>query len=146
MFNNSTSKKQFDKYSRKMMGICLRYTKSSGQAELMLTEGFIRILKSESDYELVKRTMIKTIIDKLTIDTDATLTDVVSPCGTTTNDLIKLLQRLPTVHQVIFNLHTVDGYSKSEGAKMLNISEHEYASKLLEAQDWIDNSLKLVVI
>ena len=33
----------FDKYARKMLGVCLRYTRSKQQAEDVLQEGFIKV-------------------------------------------------------------------------------------------------------
>lgn len=140
---NSTSKKLFDKHSGKLMGICLRYTKSTGQAEAMLSDGFTRILKlQEPDEALIKRTIIENIVRKLTIDFDAIITD--NPqytADTTATGLIKLLQRLPTINQVIFNLHTIDGYTQYDAAQLLNISEELYSIKLSETQSWINKSL-----
>lgn len=61
-------------------------------------------------------------------------------------DLLRMIQQLPTGYQIVFNLYAIDGYSHKEIAEQLNISENTsksqlsrarvYLQKLLAQQEW----------
>ena len=40
----------FDKFSQKMLGVCLRYTKSQDEAEDALQEGFVKAFSKLNDF------------------------------------------------------------------------------------------------
>ena len=41
----------FEKYARKMLGVCLRYSNSTPQAEDVLQEGFIKVFSKLEMYK-----------------------------------------------------------------------------------------------
>ena len=64
-------------------------------------------------------------------------------------DLLKMIQELPTGYRIVFNLYAIDGYSHKEIADQLGISENTsksqlsrartFLQKLLIEHNWIEN-------
>ena len=64
-------------------------------------------------------------------------------------DLLQMIQELPTGYRIVFNLYAIDGYSHKEIAEQLGISENTsksqlsrartFLQKLLIEQNWIEN-------
>lgn len=64
-------------------------------------------------------------------------------------DLLNMIQELPTGYRIVFNLYAIDGYSHKEIAEQLGISENTsksqlsrartYLQKILTEQDWMAN-------
>ena len=64
--------KLYEYYASRMMGICLRYSKSREEAEEILQEGFIKVFTCLDQYKFrgslegwIKRTMINCALQKL---------------------------------------------------------------------------------
>ena len=65
-------------------------------------------------------------------------------------ELLAMIQELPTGYGIVFNLYAIDGYSHKEIAEQLGISENTsksqlsrartYLQKMLIERDWISNS------
>src|ERR1051325_3865178 len=62
----------FDKYSRRMMGICLRYAANREEAEDMLQEGWIKVFRNIQSFRFegsaegwIKRIMVNTCLEIL---------------------------------------------------------------------------------
>jgi len=65
-------------------------------------------------------------------------------------DLLRMIQELPTGYRIVFNLYAIDGFSHKEIAEQLGISENTsksqlsrartYLQKVLVENDWITNS------
>ncbi len=130
-----------------LLGICLRYERNKEDADHVLNKAFLKILNSLDRYDLnvpfeawIRKIMINTLIDEyrrkkkyshvITIDELGTLAShstVVDFNEATKRfdeqDLLKLLDNLPTVSKQVFNLFAIDGYPHKEIASMLNISE-----------------------
>jgi RNA polymerase sigma-70 factor (ECF subfamily) len=49
-------------------------------------------------------------------------------------DLLKIIQTLPTGFKTVFNLYAIEGYSHKEIAEMLNISEGTSKSQYSRAK------------
>ena len=64
-------------------------------------------------------------------------------------DLINMIEELPTGYRIVFNMYAIDGYSHKEIAEELGISENTsksqlsrartYLQKMLLQQDWGSN-------
>ena len=67
-----------------------------------------------------------------------------------TEDLLRMIQELPTGYRIVFNLYAIDGFTHKEIAEQLGISENTsksqlsrartYLQKVLVENDWITNS------
>ena len=62
----------FDKFSQKMLGVCLRYTKSQDEAEDALQEGFVKAFSKLTDFSnqgslegWIRRIMVNTSLDDI---------------------------------------------------------------------------------
>jgi RNA polymerase sigma-70 factor (ECF subfamily) len=55
---------------------------------------------------------------------------------------LAIIKKIPRGYNLVFNLYAIEGYSHSEIAKMLNISESSSRSQLCKARSYIKNILK----
>ena len=125
-----------------MTTLCLRYTRNEEDAIEVLHNGFLKVFKNIGTYNNSKGslyTWIRTIIVHTAIDfirqrekffTKTSLEAGPEPSIETdalhrlsAQELLKLVQRLPSATQAVFNLYVIDGYTHREIGKMLGISE-----------------------
>jgi RNA polymerase sigma factor (sigma-70 family) len=57
------------------------------------------------------------------------------------DDLLKLIQALPTGYRLVFNLYVIEGYDHQEIAKQLNITESSSRSQLTRSKIWLKERL-----
>jgi len=142
--------KQFYGYA---MGVGLRYCIERDDALEVVNDAFIKVFNSMKNYDADKpfkawlRTIIvNTAIDrrrkdfKLLLNTDLNgaeylpaQTNVVDSLNA--QDILKLMQQLPSIQLAIFNLYEIDGYNHDEIGVMLNIpasSSRVYLSRAKE--------------
>jgi RNA polymerase sigma-70 factor (ECF subfamily) len=149
----------YDRYCRKMMAICLRYARSTDEAEDILQEGFMKVftnLKSfreESRLETwMTRIMINTALNQnrqklylmpMVDVNDATILDSeeISLASFHFSELILVVQSLPDGCKMVFNLFAIEGYGHKEIAGMLNISEGTSKSQYNRAKSLLRTKL-----
>lgn len=142
----------YDKYCDGMYLVALRYSKMQQEAEDILQEAFIKVFKNIKDFRKdsslaywIKRIVVNTALNhqrsKLylypMVDVDELnewkdKESILSNLGH--QELLKLIQELPSGCQVIFNLFAVEGYKHHEIAKELNISEGTSKSQYSRAK------------
>ncbi len=146
----------YDKFSRKMMGVCLRYCESEQEAEDVLQNGFITVFGNLESYKgtgsfegwirkIIVNTALTNIRKNKKFRQNISLDNVefmLPSTGQTadsfgTNDLLKVIQQLPTGSRTVFNLYAIEGYSHSEIAEMLNISEGTSKSQYSRARAYL---------
>lgn len=158
----------FDRYSRRMLGVCLRYVKNTMQAEDILVIAFTKVFdrisqfKGEGSFEgWVRRITVNEALTCLRrnrvmmLETDLEQADRqpdYSRMGDhlEAEDLLKMIDELPPGYRVVFNMYAIDGYSHKEIAEQLGISENTSKSqlsrarthlqKLLADSDWQSNT------
>jgi RNA polymerase sigma-70 factor (ECF subfamily) len=139
--NRASQKALYDRYCKKMLVVCQRYSKSSQEAEDSLQEGFIKIFKSIKDFRFdskldtwITRIMINTALNnqrqKLYLLPMVDVTEVVLPeredvslSSFHLSELISMVQALPDGCRVVFNLFAIEGYSHKEIGELMGISE-----------------------
>lgn len=157
---NGDRKSQYELYqqfSSGMMAVALRYSKSTQEAEDILQEGFIKIFQNIKRFRgessigyWIKRIIINTALNhqrsKLYLYPMVDVDDLkegmmsLSVDNLAVEDLMDLVQQLPTGCQVIFNLYAIEGYQHKEIAEMLEInigtskSQYARARKILMEQ------------
>lgn len=139
----------YNQYASTMMSICRRYTKTTEEAEEVLTNGFVKIFKNISSYTAkgnfegwMKRIIVNEALNyqkqfKTKWDRVALLESdgkTITSTPDEAEDLLKVLQSLPTGYQTVFNLYAIEGYKHKEIAEMLNISENTSKSQLRKAK------------
>ena len=143
----------YEKYKKKLMNIALRYCSSKEQAQDVLQESFIVIFTTIHKFKHIgsfegwmSRITINTAIkmnqkwelrkSTATID-DFDLSDLsISPIQKLQHDdLLALVQNLPTGYRTIFNLYVIDGFTHEEISKLLNIKIGTSKSQLSRAKE-----------
>ena len=159
--NPSAQKLLFERFSRKMMGVCLRYADRGEEAEDMLQNGFIRvfdkietfrgsgslegwirkIVVNESLTYLRKNKAMRLNVD---IDDAKYMIPGNSHVGENMNekDLLKMIQQLPIGFRTVFNMYAIEGYSHKEIAEQLGISEGTSKSQYSRARAHLQNMLR----
>jgi len=134
------------------MGICLRYAGNRDQAAEVMNQGFFKVFTRIESYDFDKpfkawlgKIMINTSIDyyranlKMAyaedLDKAEHMTDGELPDRNLSyNDLLAMVQQLPTAYRTVFNLFAIEGYSHEEIGEMLNINAGTSKSNLHKAR------------
>ncbi len=146
----------YQQFSRRMMSVCMRYANDREQAQDMLQDGFVKVFQKIDHYRgdgplagWIARTMVNTALDHIRrnkpYDHSVDLTEaehlhqeegkVLS--GMTTEELLALIQALPTGYRTVFNLFVIEGFAHKEIADMLGISENTSKSQFMKARAYL---------
>ncbi|MBR9861222.1 RNA polymerase sigma factor [bacterium] len=155
----------FNQYAGKLLGVCARYCTNLDDAKDALHEGFLKIFnqidrfKGGSKLETwMTRIMIYTAIDhfKKSIkwkpmdaeqmssiqEDEAVEIEIEEKEEISLNQIYQIISKLPDGYRIIFNLYAIEGYTHSEIAKELEISEGTSKSQLARARKLIKKMLK----
>lgn len=147
----------FESFSRKMMGVCLRYTKDAEEAQDVLQMGFVKVFEklhlfnNEGSLEgWIRKVLVNTALDQIrknkkfenNIDLDAVdfslpteNENVLDQMGA--NDLLKIIQQMPSGFRTVFNMYAIEGYTHQEIADELNISINTSKSQYSRARVYL---------
>jgi RNA polymerase sigma factor (sigma-70 family) len=149
----------FDQYSSRLYGISLRYVKDPMQAEdivvMTFTKVFERIsqFKGEGSFEgWLRRITVNEALGWLrknramAVETDLEQADREPDYNRISDhleaeDLLKMIGKLPPGYRIVFNMYAIDGYSHSEIAQQLGISENTSKSQLSRARIYLQKLL-----
>ena len=152
----------YNRYSRYLLGICLRYASDKAEAEDILQEVFLKIYFNITEYSgtgsftgWLRKIAINTAITHYhrnlkyryleNIDEYVTVETGVSSFEEdffTADELYKTLNELPTGYRMVFNLYAVEGYKHKEIAEMLNIDVNTSKSQYSRAKTTIRGKLE----
>lgn len=149
----------YDRYSSVMYGVCKRYIKSPEDAEDVLVEAFFKILTSLHQYKgsgsfegWIRRIVVNESLMflrkrhnfRLTAEINdadySTTTTVVNQLAV--EDILGLLEKLPTGYRTVFNLYVLEGYKHREIADILGISINTSKSQLILAKKKMQDMLE----
>lgn len=155
----------FIRYSAKMMGICMRYTKNKDDARDLLHDGFIKIFshikgfKEESSVSTwmtrifvnMALTFLKSkhnryqyiepgedIPEELEEDIPESILDELSG-----EEVMEMVKMLPDKYRLIINLYSIDGFTHKMIAEQLDISEGTSKSQLSRARKLLVKMISL---
>ena len=155
----------FEKFAPKMLGVCMRYAKNTEQAEDVLQDGFIKVFTKLSHYSgngslegWIRRIIVNTALDDIRknvkfqdrvsvddidykLDTDSHILE-----GLMAEDLMKLINEMPSGYKVVFNMFAIEGYSHKEISMQLNISENTSKSQYSRARAYLKVKLEEIGI
>jgi len=152
-------KNLFERYSGKLYALCCRYIKEKMEAEDVLITAFTKILdridqyKGEGSFEgWMKRVVVNESLTYLRrnknmyLEMDIEAADrepdfVKLESQMQAEDLMKMIEGLPSGYRIVFNLYAIDGYSHKEIAEQLGISENTSKSQLSRARVALQKSL-----
>lgn len=151
----------YERFARKMMGVCIRYTNNYEEAQDVLQDGFVKVFEKLGSYSgngsfegWVRRIFVNTALDayrrakneRHVQDIDevgyalSSGQDIVSDISA--EDLLKILQKIPVGYRMVFNLYVIEGYSHKEIADQLNITESTSKSQFSRARSYLMNILE----
>lgn len=149
----------YEHYSAKMYALCCRYIPSKMEAEDVLITAFTKLFeridqfKGEGSFEgWIRRIMVNESLTYLRrnknmyLETEIEAVDREPDFAKLENsleaeDLMKLINQLPTGYRMVFNLYAIDGYSHKEIAEQLGISENTSKSQLSRARALLQKHL-----
>ncbi|WP_421827821.1 RNA polymerase sigma factor [Larkinella sp.] len=150
--DSRAQKALFERYSSKMLTICVRYVSNRYEAEEILMDGFMRVFekigqyKNEGSFEgWIRRIMVNESLMYLRKNkqwrAEIALEEAAPEADTTfadqdlmAEDLMNLLEQLPSGYKTVFNLYAIEGYSHAEIAESLGITESTSKSQLHRAR------------
>ncbi|MDR0835650.1 MAG: sigma-70 family RNA polymerase sigma factor [Tannerella sp.] len=143
----------YDKYSRQMMSVCLRYVKETETARDLLQDGFILVFSNIDKYKgdgaldaWVRRIFVNCALEHLrkydilkeSIDIEddmvSGMVDESTVSRMTAAELMDCVGSLPEGYRTVFNLFAVEGYSHKEIGEMIGISENTSRSQYMRAR------------
>lgn len=157
----SAQRTLYEKYSRLLLGICIRYASSIDEAEDILQEGFVKIFLNINHFKgdgsltaWMRRIMINTAItayhkslkyryhDDINEIQETSMTSVSwEDSDFTVEELQNVIQRMPEGYRMVFNLYAIEGYKHREIAEMLAIDENTSKSQYSRARKWLAERL-----
>jgi RNA polymerase sigma-70 factor (ECF subfamily) len=151
-----------------MFGVCMRYSRNREEAEDILQDGFVQVFKSLHSFRFagsfegwIRKIMVyaaianyraksnmHVIIKNVENFSDIEVMnneDVISLLGK--KELLKIVQNLPPMYRMVFNLYVFEGLKHREIAKELGVSEGTSKSNFHDAkvilQKAVINSMKI---
>ena len=154
-------KQLFEYYSRRMMGVCLRYSKDMEEAQDVLQMGFIKVFEKLEMYNQkgslegwIRKIIVNTALDnirknkKLLNNVDLEKVDYqlenhheTAVEAMSAQDLLKVIQSMPTGFRTVFNMYVIEGYSHKEIAEELNITVSTSKSQFSRARSYLQKIL-----
>lgn len=134
------------------LSICFRYARDHDEAIEILNDGFLKVFTNIENHNQEKsfkawlrKIMINTALDHYRKQARRPFMDDLEmiqqiPYGSdiinqlTYEEILQLIQFLPTAYRTCFNLYVIDGYNHEEIAEMLNISSGTSKSNLAKAR------------
>ncbi|MEQ8908968.1 MAG: RNA polymerase sigma factor [Vicingaceae bacterium] len=154
-------KQLFDRYSGLMTGVCMRYADRYEEAQDMVQDGFIKVFKKIGSFTgkgslegWIRKIMVNTALDHLrkrkkerfNVDVDEVeykLKDEQEIIASLqADDLLKLVQSLPTGYRTVFNMYAIEGYTHKEIANELGVSENTSKSQYSRARSLLQKKLE----
>lgn len=154
--NSRAQRKLFKHFYSMVMGVCMRYAGSTDEAADMLNEGFLKVFSNLDKYEntgsfdaWLKRVVCNAALDYrkhydknvtfVALDevpdgqlVDHQVNEAVSRMSS--QEMVALIQLLPPVTRMVFNLYVFEGYSHKEIATQMNMSENTSAWHVNQAR------------
>ena len=151
--DRNAQKLLYQRFYGEMMAVCMRYTNSRAEAAEVLNDGFMKVFENIGNYKpeyslqgWIRKIIVNTAIDAFRknrqyyfmLDVEAADDEQnMSPEVLETfaaEDIIKMIQELPPVYKLVFNLHAIEGYSHQEIAEQLDITESTSRANLAKAR------------
>jgi RNA polymerase sigma factor (sigma-70 family) len=157
----------YEKYSRLLLGVCMRYAGSKAEAEDILQDSFLKIFFRIKDYSgtgsfvgWLRKIAVNTAIThyhanlkhRYHIEIEEYVSVEKGGAGFdedffSADELFTVLNELPRGYRMIFNLYAVEGYKHKEIAEMMgidtNTSKSQYSRARAAIRDKLDKLGKL---
>jgi RNA polymerase sigma factor (sigma-70 family) len=151
--NSKFQKILFDRYAPKMLGVVSRYFTSIEEAQDALQDGFVKVYTKLEDFGglgsfegWIRRIMVNTSLNLIRANQKhqfhADIDEIQefiedenqSYDHLSTQDMLRIIQEMPTGYRTVFNLYEIEGYHHQEIADEFGISVNTSKSQLLKAR------------
>jgi RNA polymerase sigma factor (sigma-70 family) len=150
--DRATQRSVYERYSPVMFGVAKRYLKSREDCEDVIVEAFFKVFdkidmfKEEGSFEgwirrIVVNECLMTLRKRHNFSMTVEFSGIEIPTVMTVEDeldgedVIALLDKLPTGYRTVFNLFVMEGFKHREIAELLNISINTSKSQLILAKE-----------
>jgi len=152
-------KEVYEKYAPRFFGMLRRYLKRNEDIEDVMIDGFFKIMTNIGQFSgkgsfegWMRRIMVNEAlmllrkknnfrmmveISNIEISTVATIEDELAA-----QDILNLLEQLPTGYRTVFNLYVLEGFKHREIAEILGISINTSKSQLILAKNRMKQLIK----
>ncbi|TQD40640.1 RNA polymerase sigma factor [Haloflavibacter putidus] len=145
-------------FSKKLFGVCLKYSRNYQEAEDNLQDAFIVIFNKIGQYKnkgsfegWMKRIVINTALQRYRKQQVFSIVNEdqienheveIEENQFELNYLLKIIQELPDRYRMVFNLYVLDGFSHKEIADFMEISVGTSKSNLARARDILKRKIE----
>jgi DNA-directed RNA polymerase specialized sigma24 family protein len=126
----------YDKYSRFLLGVCMRYATDKSEAEDILQDSFLKIFFNIKDFSGTGSFI--GWLRKIAVNTAISFEEDFF----TSDELYKVLNELPAGYRMVFNLYAVEGYKHKEIGEILGIDTNTSKSQYSRAKAVIRDKLE----
>lgn len=152
--DRKSQEKLYRHYYGFAMGVCLRYNQNREEALEIVNDSFLKVFTKGEQYNTThpfkawfRRIIVNTALDyyrsqqkhyfheNLDNAFEVSSTDSNALSQINHDELLALVQRLPSGYKMVFNLFVIDGYSHEEIAQQLQISVGTSKSNLSRARE-----------
>jgi len=162
--DRQAQKALYDRYAPRMLGVIRRYVSRTDDAEDILIEGLFKAMDKISSFSdqgsfegWIRRIVVNEALmflrKKHALKQAAELGDV-NPAAFSqrpraaddlaAQDILDLLDQLPTGYRTVFNLYVIEGYKHREIAEIMGISINTSKSQLILAKQRLRQLLKAI--
>ena len=159
----ASQKAVFDLFAGRMLGVCMRYSRNSADAEDILQDAFIKVFekinqfKSEGSFEgWIRKIGVNTALKKYTLSRYSKellgqdlsekesiyFAEPVAYNHLSEKEILGLINELPDGYRLVFNLFVIEGYKHEEIAEMLGIQAGTSRSQLAKARIQLQKQIK----
>ena len=158
--NLKAQRELYECFASKMLGVCLRYSANREDAKDIMHDGFIKVFTKLDTFSgsgpleaWMRRIFVNTALEQLR--KNDVLRDTVDYEGITENidasvdiesdlnrdELMQIINSMPTGYRTVFNLFAIEGYAHQEIAALLHISEGTSKSQYARAKIWLQTKI-----
>ncbi len=164
----------YQQYSRKMFGVCMRYSRTREDAEDVLHIAFVKVFSNLAQYHFkgsfegwIRRIMVNASIDyyrnslkqqwvSMEEMNEGTLEKSLSDSNPQEEseayswiqpkEVMRLMQDLPNGYRIILNMYAVDGLNHREISEMLGVSIGTSKSQLSKARRYLKHLIEKKIL
>jgi RNA polymerase sigma factor (sigma-70 family) len=158
--DRNCQKQLYELYSGTLFSLCLRYAGNQEEAEEILQDGFVQVFlyihqfKHTGSFEgWMRRIFINCALrcfreneKKIKVlplmEDNQTHADISISNRIFEKEIIRVIQMLPPVYRMVFNLYALEGFKHREIAALLHISEGTSKSNLFDARNILKKYLR----
>jgi len=160
--DRKAQKALYERYSRKMYALCLRYVRYAEDAQDLLQEGFIKVYTSLERFSdsgsfegwirrifvncalenLRRKDVLRDAADVNNIEYEDITDDEDDVSPISAEMLTQIIGELPSGFRTVFNMYAVEGYSHREIGEALGIQESSSRSQYMRARLMLQKMIK----